>query len=255
MKNTSFLYGNIRVMPPGRDVIMFRGTLERAKWYVERGLGRFEQEDLLRLTFEPGGLGHAEDPYFIQEFRNCCVVCGSEEMLSHHHIVPECYRKYFPRESEEEGTWMYDVLLLCKPCHKRYEKRAWERKVEIAKTYQVPISGAESLDMEKLRAIKAAAALCRYSHRMPEEKKVQLAGHVQAVFGRQLEPQEYLEIWKSLEAERQYVPMGKLISEKVADLDEFAIGWREHFLLVMQPACLPEGWVADRRIYVFVKEA
>ena len=249
MKETKGLYGNIRVLMPSSDTIIFRTTQERAQWYIDRNLAAFEGQDALRLKFEPKGNGHADNPYFLQDFKNRCVVCGIEAGLSHHHIVPECYRKYFPRHSEASGQWMYDVLLLCRRCHKRYETSAWARKEEIAQDLGVPIGGATNCDEKMTRAIKAAAALERHWTQMPADRRAELEAAIQAQIGRQVVYQEYRMVRKQLQRSVWRIPMGKLVAEKVQFLDAFSIGWREHFIVTMAPQFLPEGWVVGKMIY------
>jgi hypothetical protein len=245
------LYGNIRVLPPGSETVLFRTNAERVEWYLKLGLGVLEDPDVMRLTFEPKGPGHAEDPYFLQEFKNRCVVCGTEEGLSHHHIVPECYRKYFPRTKDNFGRWMYDVLLLCVGCHGRYEVRAWELKVAICKEYGVELGGETNLDRSRLYAIKAAAALMNHASKMPEARRKELEGWLEDHFGYGPDPSEYRKIWKELAHGIEYVAPGRIIVERhVKDVDAFATRWREHFLKTMNPEFLPELWIPERKIYV-----
>lgn len=42
----------------------------------------------IRLKFQPNGLGHAGDSYYLTEKKNECVVCGIAEKLARHWVVP-----------------------------------------------------------------------------------------------------------------------------------------------------------------------
>lgn len=244
------LYGNIRVVAPGSNMLMFRTNWERAEWYLRFGLGVLEEGNVLRLTFQPKGPGHAGDPYFLQEFKNMCVVCGTTRDLSHHHIVPDCYRRYFPRIQDNVGRWMYDVLLLCVACHIRYEEMAFELKTQISKEHGINPGGTTNLNIVMLRAIKAAAALYRHANKMPEARRKCLEADLKVHLGYNPEASGYRKIWKTLSESIEHVPAGKIVMEKVKDVDGFALVWRRHFLKTMKPAFLPEGWVPERKVYV-----
>lgn len=244
-------YGNCTVLPPDSDEVMFRCNEDRRQWYLGNKLAVVVTEDppVIRLTFSPKGPGHAGDPYFLQEFKNRCVVCGRAELLSHHHIVPDCYRKYFPRTSQELGRWMYDVLLLDVDCHSRYELRAHELKETISKEYGIPSSGISNLSPELVRVVKAAAALYRHEDKIPEPKRQAFLATVKGYLKKDDLVREDFLVWKRISRSAEVTPAGKLIAEKIADIDDFAIRWRHHFLKTMKPQFLPEGWNPDRRIY------
>jgi len=244
-------YGNCTVLPPDSDQVMFRCNDDRKDWYLKNKLAVLVSEKplVLRLTFPPRGPGHAGDPYFLQIFKNRCVVCGVEAGLSHHHIVPDCYRRYWPRTSQELGRWMYDVLLLCLPCHKAYELRAHELKLEISKEYDVPIAGVSNLSQEMLHVMKAAAALHRHAEKIPPPKRTLFENTVKRYLRKEtLVPEDYL-VYKKISRQAVVTPAGELIAEKIQDVDDFAIRWRRHFLKSMKPGFLPDLWNPERRIY------
>lgn len=243
------LYGSIRVMAPDSDDIMFQTDKERAAWYLERGLAFMERPDFMRLTFKPKGPGHAANSYFLQDFKNVCVVCGAKTSLSHHHVVPKCYRKWFPRDSELRGEWMYDVLLLCHKCHHEYEDFAWLKKLDICKKYGVHQNGDTSENKAYGIIIKTLKTLCLHEANIPAYRKIILKGKVDSFFGRTVPVCEYRVLMLKKRDEAAHQPMGKLIAEKIEDFDEFSKEWRCHFLEMMKPRHLPVGWTADKVIY------
>ena len=246
------LYGNCTVLPPNSDEVMFLTNLERMAWYLERGLATLVTRDppSIRLTFEPKGPGHAGDPYFLQIFKNRCVVCGLTEGLSHHHIVPNCYRRFFPRESQEIGRWMYDVLLLCIDCHDRYEDAADQLKHLISKEYKINPAGKTSLSQEEVQVIRAAAALYRHGDKIPEQKRAEFEITLKTYLGQNSYTKEDCHhTWKTLQKSVQVTPAGLLVVQKITDIDDFAVRWRRHFMKIMDPKFLPELWDPERRIY------
>jgi len=242
------LYGNCSVYDPdGR--LMFRCDDRLRRWYFFMGLAEAYGTDGIRLKFQPKGPGHAQDPYFLQVFKNQCVVCGSLEDLSHHHVVPYCYRRHFPRDSYRYGRWMYDVLLLCVGCHDRYEDSARTLKEEIAKESGVPPEGAFNLAPPEVRTVKLAAALRRHGDLMPQARRQELEEELKALLGLDsLSEEDLLRAWQ-LRLKGRTTAAGALIVGKLEDLDGFARRWRVHFMERMKPRHLPQGWTPDRPIY------
>lgn len=250
MKASRALYNNHLFL--SGDTPVFRCDWRRVQWYLSKGLAYFVSHDppVLRLNFKPKGPGHATDPYFLQEFKNQCVVCGSTERLSHHHIVPKCYRNYFPRDSFDKGKWFYDVLLLCLKCHNQYEKQANGLKREIAGEYGIPVSGVTNLNKERLDLMKAGAALHRHRDKLPPEKRLLFENLIKGYLGKEtLEPGDARGVWKAVLDELETTPAAAIIVKGLSDIDQFSIRWRHHFLKTMKPAFMPDYWKADRRVY------
>jgi len=250
MRATSSLYGNCVVMTG--DIVMFRCDQERMNWYLSMGLADLVSENppVLRLRFKPRGPGHAGDAYFLQEFKNRCVVCGCEEGLSHHHVVPYCYRRHFPRESYQNGRWFYDVLLLCLDCHHAYEERAAELKQSIAHENGVESWGTTNLTRDEVTIMKAAIALDRHRPKLPSDRREVLERIVKTYLGKdELSPEDPRNAFDTIRRGVVVTPAAQIIVQKVKDLDDFAIRWRKHFLRHMKPRFLPDLWEPERRIY------
>jgi hypothetical protein len=234
------------------DTAMFRCDQERMDWYVSHGLATVVSTDppMLRLNFKPKGLGHAGDPYFLQEFKNRCVVCGIEDGLSHHHIVPYCYRRFFPKDSFDSGRWFYDVLLLCLECHHSYERRAHELKQSISHEHGVPPWGTTNLNKDEIVIMKAAATLDRHRDKLPREKRERFERILKGYLGKdELEEDDVRNAFEIIREGIVTTPAAEMIVSKIRDLDAFASRWRKHFLRHMKPAFLPDLWNPERRIY------
>ena len=76
---------------------MFNCGEKKTRWYLERNLAVDIGNKKIKLTFIPRGNGFEDNEEFGRGIREArCVVTGIEENLQRHHIVPYCYRTYFP---------------------------------------------------------------------------------------------------------------------------------------------------------------
>ena len=125
------IYGNCQVLSP-EGHLMFRCESKKANWYLKRDLADIITDEplVIKLKFQPNGLGNHNKNYGLSEMENICVVCGSDEFLTRHHVVPICYRKYFPIEKKSHN--FHDVLSVCAVCHESYEKFAFDFKLSLA---------------------------------------------------------------------------------------------------------------------------
>jgi hypothetical protein len=100
-----------RIIAPSGEVMCLVAE-KRARWYLDRGLGRLVAEDPLTvmLTFEPKGKGHAGESFYTTARSNVCAGWGTEESLTLHHIVPHCYRRHLPAEVKDHSC--HDLVAL-----------------------------------------------------------------------------------------------------------------------------------------------
>lgn len=237
----SVIYGNYSIQDPNGE-IMFYCDAQKVLWYLNRDIVDIVSQDppVVRFTFVPAGSGNRDgDKFYISRKENRCVVCGSEEDLSRHHVMPIMFRRHMPDEVKSRNH--HDVLLLCVPCHRKYEQHASKFKLEICSEFGVQCN-ARNYDTTIGRVANAARALLRYSEKIPEDRKNELMGHVRNYLGH--EPST-----TDLEAAEQLKPCtfddsqwGRDIVEKVEDIQKFTESWRRHFVQVMNPRFLPEYW-------------
>ena len=99
VKRDRKIYGNYKVFSP-EGHLMFRCDLKKANWYLSRDLAHLFSDDphTIQLKFQPKGLGNHNKVYGLTEMDNKCVVCGTNEFLTRHHVVPISYRRFFPVE-------------------------------------------------------------------------------------------------------------------------------------------------------------
>lgn len=242
-------YENCEVLSPDGQ-LMFRCCKKKAVWYLDRNLGKKVIDDPLtiQLTFIPKGVGHVDDPYFLQKMENRCVVCGSEESLTRHHIVPYCYRKFFPENLKNHRS--YDVMALCIPCHRSYEEHAITLKQTLAAQYSAPISGTGiKYDKELARARGAASALLANRDKMPPERQEELLVRIKHYLQKEITDFELQELVdKDPYDFGNYTHHGKIVIEQTVDIEEFVRNWRQHFIDKMNPQYLPSHWTVQRPV-------
>jgi hypothetical protein len=239
---------------------MFRAEEKRIRWYLDRGLAEkiLDNPPTIRLLFEPKGRGHEGDSFYLAGRKNVCVVCGSSEELTMHHILPRCYFKFFPEYLKSHCS--YDLMPLCGEHHAKYERVAWNRKGEIAEQYDAPFHDIDYIKRNQeggdFYAWKMANALDKYSDEIPEHRKEEMRTVILNFLNKEGDlTQEDMDKVLSFERPRQErdrkSPHGRKVMDQIpeSDLDDFAIEWREHFLSTMKPRFLPENWDPKRRVY------
>lgn len=117
------IYQNFEVYD-SKNNLMFRTNHNRIKWYLKRDLAEIIKEDpiAIRLKFKPKGKGE-RIPALKVPLINQCVCCGNTDLslLTKHHIVPQQYKKCFPKTYKEHSSLL--VTVLCIKCHNHYEKQ------------------------------------------------------------------------------------------------------------------------------------
>jgi hypothetical protein len=243
-------YENCVVKSQHGDV-MFYCSRKRANWYLKRKLAEILKEDPLeiRLTFETKGLGNADDPFYLQKRINQCVVCGSVESgLTRHHVIPYCFRRYFPPEIKDHSY--HDILPLCTTHHDAYEQRANELKVQLEAEYDAPIHGLWLFDKsyynDLSRCVAHARTLLKHGDKIPLDKQAKMIARIKEV----LKQDEIdLNVVATIDYKVDVEPQGKLIVERLTNVEEFIHRWRAHFIESMQPKFMPKHWsiVRNRR--------
>lgn len=240
-------YGNCEVLNSDGQ-LMFRCNKKKIDWYLDRNLGVKVNDSPLtiKLTFTPNGNGHKGDPYHLQKMANRCVVCGSNRELNRHHVVPYCYRKFFPTHLKKHRS--FDVLAICVDCHSKYEDHATELKENFAIKYNIPIDGKGGCYNNELgAATKAAAALVLYKQQIPLERQKALLDKVKLYLGKEPDQNDLEQLHHAKNGYNfdSYIPHGKGVVEQLSDIEAFIREWRQHFLDKMKPQFMPNMWKVD----------
>jgi len=241
---TGKLYGDFRVQhPSGTD--MFLSSADRILWYLNRDLLQVisAKPPVLRFVEIPAGYGNRHDEYSLSPKDNKCVVCGKEEHLSRHHVVPRFFRRHMPEHIKKNS---HDVLLLCVDCHETYERHADDLKTEIAEELGIKLVKAQYVNRDRVWAKKSATALIKHTHVMPDDKKERLTKIVQEYLGQEdFTPEELAGVaaLDPSETDSDLHFPAYVLQQK--DLMPFIERWRRHFVDTMKPPYLPEKWAVD----------
>lgn len=223
---------------------MFRGNLDKAHWYLSRGLAEVVSDEhephlVIRLTFEPNGEGNRNQPFYLSVKTNQCVVCGTTEDLTRHHVVPHAVRKYLSEEYKSKNH--YDVLLLCRKHHNEYNS--------VANHIDEEAMDALGINLPKTKvytkAFAALRTLIAQWEILPEGVKEKLHTHVTEAYN--VEPS--LEAYKAaLESSKTFRPLSchafiATEAVKQGKLLELVQAYRQFFIDRMTPLYLPDYWI------------
>lgn len=266
--STRQIYGNVEAYGGDPVRFMFRCSIKRAQWYLDRGLAKKISWDddpgiqrswkSIELLFQPNGPGQT-DEYYRQVHLNRCCVCGSEKDLAHHHVVPSAYRRWFPPEIKNFSH--HDVLPLCVECKKAYDPKMAEMMKELAAQHLLPSNGlykhAPHYDLQLQAKVAACALVGKHKDKIPAARKRLLLNLVHRAFDA-IKLDEAGLRWVAALPPPDVTPAGKIIVEKVLDsipdgpdapgrqreaaIRHLAVLWRQHFVSVMKPQYLPIGW-------------
>lgn len=241
------IYGNCKVLSPD-GILMFRCDKKKANWYIKRNLGDVITNDplVVKLNFEPKGLGNHNREWGLSEMPNQCVICGDKDFLTKHHVVPYSYRKYFPLEIKSHS--FHDVLSVCVDCHERYERHADELKLELSLKYNAPING-EVEKRNNIKYSKIASTLLRDDLNIPKERINELRSEIKSFFKIKRLTRSRLKSMASIKPIVIKKTHGEIVNEKIDNLQTFVEMWREHFIDKMNPQFLPKNWSVKNNIY------
>lgn len=241
------IYGNCRVLSPN-GILMFRCDEKKANWYLKRNLGEIVSNKplVVKLNFKPSGLGNHNKEFGLSDMPNVCVVCGTKNHLTRHHVVPYCYRKNLPLEIKSHNH--HDILPLCVDCHENYEKFADDLKIELSIKYEAPLNGESDGDVDTIKLSKISSTILRNDLNIPKKRVVELREIIKSFFGiKRLTNSKLLELTKIKQKPIQ-TSHGELVIGKVDNLQLFVELWRKHFIDTMNPQFLPDNWKIDSKL-------
>ena len=249
------VYHNMSMIAPDGRVLCRCGP-KKVQWYLSRGLAKVLSEEplVIQLNFEPGGNGESDDAYQLADKDNHCVVCGRDDYNTKHHIVEYEYRQHMPLEYKSHNS--YDLMILCGPCHTRYEIEAAKLKAELATKYNAPVNGKGwffDTTIGKLK--KSVKALEVAGDKMPAARVAEIQKLIREYLGKNdtdpILPEELQRISQLEPVTRteQYQTHGEAVVSCLSTqelLTEFIQMWRKHFIDTMQPQFLHPQWGVER---------
>ena len=232
MKYNNEPYGNYEMLSKDGNFLAFT-SLKRKKWYLDRGLANVINEKTYQLNFVSKG-GNERSDYYEVALENKCVVCGTDDELTKHHVVPSPYRKLLP--IEYKGRNSFDVVSICNTCHNSYEREAEKVKEGLLVEYGLTNYVNETLGLKRAYNVLKYHSV-NYTPEDLSEMESDLVGH----FGGTIE--DILSI-ETLEFEG----ISPKLMSMIEDIDGFVIMWRKHFLEVANPQHIHQKWVDNIEI-------
>jgi exonuclease 3'-5' domain-containing protein 2 len=256
---------------------MFTCGEKKARWYLERKLAKKTCDGKIQLTFTPKGNGFESNEIFGKSVReSICVVTGVPDGLQRHHIVPYCYRTYFPEKYKSKNH--HDVVLINHEKHSEYETQATHYKDRIGEMYGVKtITEFNREYTTKLReAGRKNVIILNNIHsifktygkisRDIKLKKLKMISDDTGIPFETVCNYSYVQLYKMYlllkeEHEREifvfkgnnrilydhgYHVVQKLDTEE--KIEDFVKLWRKHFIETLNPQYMPKGWSIDFRI-------
>jgi hypothetical protein len=255
---------------------MFTCGEKKATWYLERNLAVRTADGKIMLLFEPKGNGFDTNEIFGKSIRETiCVVTGNQEGLQRHHIVPYCYRSYFPEAFKTKNH--HDVVLINYIKHSEYEVLATQYKDEIATMFGVKTIGEFNIEYtSKLREFgKANGIILNNIHslfktygKITPEIRIEKLKQISEGTGIPLKTvlnYNYIQLYKlynllrevHINEQNEFKQKYRYLYDhgyhvvKQLDTDEkiveFVKMWRNHFIETMNPQFMPTGWSVDFR--------
>lgn len=261
--------------PNGRH--MFTCGEKKATWYLDRGLAKRTADGKIMLTFEPRGDGFEDNEVFGRSIRESrCVVTGREDGLQRHHIIPYCYRTYFPEAFKSKNH--HDVVLMNHKIHSDYEKEATRYKDEMAVMFGVKTISEFNLEYTtKLRtAGKENSILLNTLHSLFKgygklsqeiiQEKLMIISDATLIPIKTVSNYNYIQLYKMYlllkeehdneldefkKENRRLYDHGYHVVQKLdteEKIEDFVKLWRNHFIDTMHPKFMPTGWSVNFRI-------
>lgn len=209
------------------DKFLSHVDTKRMNWYLDRDLAVMINDKDFKLTFKSKG-DKSRGKYYMLELENKCVVCGCEERLTKHHVVPTQYRKYLPLKYKSKSS--FDVLALCHDCHHDYELEADKLKEELLIEFDL-------VDYDKtIYRIKSLHnTLNAHSEHIPDDRRNDMVEYLENYFDADIE--DILEV-----DDFEFETSTEVMMKQVDDYDSFVIMWRKHFIDNAKPKYLPQEW-------------
>ena len=132
------LYDNCRLLKKDGTLIS-RCSARKLQWYLNQGIARAHESDAkaIYLDFEPKTV--TKDKFRQIGKENICVVCGTDKNLVRYYIVPQYYRKLFPKTVKDDS--IRDIVLVCinddTKCHSKAQTNEDNFRSKLSKQYNI----------------------------------------------------------------------------------------------------------------------
>ena len=242
------LLGNYTATDPEGN-FLFNCDAKKANWYVNKknlAVWTNDEQTHFQLKFKPKGPGNRElGKYFTEYIKNQCVICGCEQHLTKHHVVPSCYKKHFSDACKSNDH--FDVLLICSQCHEKLERSYDERKKTLHKNFKGDLEHQYNSYKELNSFIRTAQKHEEYIDDVGKIAMVEKAKKIKPEIDsfEKLLNADLIDIGGSLDNEI----CERVVKDNCDDLKNFIVSWRELFLEYGQPKFLPNGWIEEHQTH------
>jgi 5-methylcytosine-specific restriction endonuclease McrA len=226
---TKPIYDNCLILNPEGEELS-RCSKKRVNWYIRKNLAIPVNENTIQLLFEPKGIPNIN--FNTQVRYNNCVVCGIDNNLSLHHIIPKCFTKYFSKELKAHNT--HDVVSLCRSCHDIYEYKANYLKKQLANMLDITVKNGYNR-----YSYKITQTLHKALNNINRNIKVNTNKNIICKYtGLSFNSPDLVEDAKRL---LKPIPYGEYTTSKINSKDLIYL-WRSHFMEEAKPKYMPLNW-------------
>lgn len=240
------LYGNIEVYSPD-DILMFYASAKRMHFYLKNDLAEEIGDDKFRLKFQPKGLGWGtpDGKRYLCKRDNCCVVTGSTENLTRHHIVPILFRRHFPSEFNSN---FQVVVLIDIDKHREYTIKEQKFYDILALKYDIPEYKTFNKVIRNETRVSCIVNIMRNNKNLPKQRLTELElefmhhtglACTQENFNKFIRKKPFY-VREELSIENDF---GMALVSKITDFREFELLWLNHFIEEMKPKFLPKDLI------------
>jgi hypothetical protein len=237
---TRRIYDNCLITAPD-GMSLGRCTESRVRWYLRNGLADVisTEPTVIKLRFEPRGRAGAEQEIVTGAKENRCVVCGTNESLTRHHVVPSSLSIHLPLHYKRWCS--HDVVPLCSHCHYSYNEKAYME--ELLKEYGIEeeFEQLNTTYCNQRRAYILWRGLRKNGHVIPLEAQAKMRARLRGLLGI---PDDQ-ETPETVARPTKVPSLGRFLMSKITDHFGLIKMWRKHFVETMQPRYLPRGWTID----------
>jgi|688.fasta_scaffold21308_2 hypothetical protein len=239
------IFENYLIQAPD-GVNLSRCGAKKLRWYLNNNLADIVSENppTIRLRFEPRGRDGINDPYLLDGKPNVCVVCGLDENLTRHHIIPYCFIKHM--DLEYKVDIIRDIFPLCRPCHNQYEKFSHDKRIELLQRFGICLDEEKNLRSKFRNASGAAKTILKQAEKIPPERKEKLIQVISEFLNKSEISKEDLQHLTNPACDPN-PNISELVAKQITDYNEFAKEWRTHFVNTMAPKFMPDNWRIDRK--------
>lgn len=240
-------YANCKMIDENNEFICYISNKKR-DWYLRQKIALQINPKTIQLLFKPKG-NRRGDKYYEQELRNICVICGCNENLTKHHIIPRCFRKCMSLSLKKFSH--HDVVLLCINCHEKYERESDKYQTKLCEKFNLPKSGINLLtkisQADTSRLFGLCSSLIKYGNLISENRKLILKQRIAKLVNKEISDED-IKYYFDLQTikEKPSITYSSIIMNKIKDHKKFIKSWRKHFQNTMQPKYMPEHWNVEK---------